>query len=182
MKFPRATKQAVILAGGLGSRLRPLTDKIPKPMLEFHGKPFLEYLLEELKTQGFEKVLLLLGYLPDPIIDYFGDGSRFGLKIDYSVSATENESGLRLKLADKEAKLDNLFLLMYCDNYWPLSIDKMEKQFIETKSDVQFVVYTNKDNYTRDNVRMSENHLVEVYDKSRTKQGLKRGGIGVFFV
>ena len=70
-------KQAVILAGGRGTRLRPLTDTRPKPMVEFHGKPFLEYLVDMLREQGFARVLLLLGYLPDVIQDYFGDGSRW---------------------------------------------------------------------------------------------------------
>jgi len=64
-------KQAVILAGGLGTRLRPITNTIPKPMIQFHGKPFLEYLLEMLKDQGFKKVLLLLGYLPEKVVEYF---------------------------------------------------------------------------------------------------------------
>src|SRR2546429_9672964 len=69
--------RAVILAGGRGTRLRPLTDTRPKPMVEFHGKPFLEYLVDMLREQGFARVLLLLGYLPDVIQDYFGDGSRW---------------------------------------------------------------------------------------------------------
>ena len=71
-------RQAVILAGGRGTRLKPLTDTRPKPMIEFHGKPFLEYLIEMLREQGFERVLLLLGYLPEVVQDHFGDGSRFG--------------------------------------------------------------------------------------------------------
>lgn len=70
--------QAVILAGGRGTRLRPLTDVRPKPMIEFHGKPFLEYLVEMLRAQGFERILLLLGYLPEVAQNHFGDGSRWG--------------------------------------------------------------------------------------------------------
>ena len=56
--------------------MRPLTDTRPKPMVEFHGRPFLEYLVEMLREQGFERVLMLLGYLPEVIQDHFGDGSR----------------------------------------------------------------------------------------------------------
>ena len=58
----RSLRQAVVLAGGRGERLRPLTDTVPKPMIEFHGRPVLEYLIEMLREQGFEEVLLLLGY------------------------------------------------------------------------------------------------------------------------
>ena len=76
---PRRPVQAVILAGGRVMRLRPLTDTCPKPMIAFHGKPFLEYLIELVRNQGFERVLLLLGYLPHVIQAYFGDGRRWGL-------------------------------------------------------------------------------------------------------
>ena len=78
-------KQAVILAGGRGMRLRPITDTIPKPMILFHNRPFLEYLIEMLKENEIKEVVLLLGYLPEKIVDYFGDGSKFGLKIKYSI-------------------------------------------------------------------------------------------------
>ena len=80
--------QAVILAGGRGERMRPLTDTRPKPMLEFHGKPFLEYMVEMLRDNGFERVTILVGYLADVIVDHFGDGSRLGVQIDYSRHAS----------------------------------------------------------------------------------------------
>ena len=83
-------RQAVILAGGRGERMRPLTDDRPKPMIEFHGRPFLAYMIEMLRDAGFESVLLLLGYRADVIQDYFGDGADFGIDIEYSVSAPED--------------------------------------------------------------------------------------------
>ena len=70
--------QAVILAGGLGTRLRPLTNTRPKPMVAVQGKPFLGFQIEQLREQGFEKVLLLLGYLPEVVRAYCGDGQHFG--------------------------------------------------------------------------------------------------------
>lgn len=107
--------QAVILAGGRGTRMAPLTDTRPKPMIEIHGKPFLEYLIEMLRDRGVNRILLLLGYLPEVVQQYFGDGSRWGIKIEYSVTPIENETGPRLKAA--MSQLDPYFLLMYCDNY-----------------------------------------------------------------
>src|SRR6185503_20505255 len=92
--------QAVILAGGRGTRLGPLTESRPKPMVEIHGKPFLAYQIEQLRDQGFERILLLLGYLPEVIQSYCGDGRRWGVKIEYSISAVENETARRLKLAE----------------------------------------------------------------------------------
>ena len=116
-------KQAVILAGGLGTRLRPITDKIPKPMIQFHGKPFLEYLIELLKEQGIEEIILLLGYLSEKVVEYFGDGDKFGIKILYSISPVEDDTGLRIFKAKDIIKDE--FLLLYCDNYWPLNLQKM---------------------------------------------------------
>ena len=172
-------RQAVILAGGRGSRLRPLTDTMPKPMLPFHGKPFLEYLVEHLKEQGFEKILLLLGYLPEVIMDHFKDGSSLGLHIEYSVTDVENETGTRLRLA--APKIDPCFLLMYSDNYWPMRIDSMWDQFTKSGTDMQITVYSNKDGYSRDNVQI-KGGLVELYDGSRTNDNLQGVEIGFAFM
>ena len=82
----RRPTQAVILAGGRGTRLQTLTQDRPKPMVEFHGRPFLEYLVVMLREQGFERILMLLGYLPQVIMEHFGDGARFGVRIEYDVT------------------------------------------------------------------------------------------------
>lgn len=169
-------KQAVILAGGRGTRLKPLTDTIPKPMIPIKGKPFLEYLLENLRDQGIEKVLLLLGYLPHKIKSYFGDGSSFGIEIDYSISDVQYETGRRIKLA--EDKIEQFFLLMYCDNYWPMRLKHMWAKFINSGVAAQITVYANKDNYTKHNVRMDDKGLVIAYDKNRELKNLQGVDIG----
>ena len=163
--------QAVILAGGRGTRLKPLTDTRPKPMVEILGKPFLAYQIEQLRDQGFNKVLLLLGYLPQIVQDYCGDGSRWDIKIEYAVSAVDDETGRRLKLA--ESLLDPYFLLLYCDNYWPMQIEKMWPQFIASGAPAMITVYTNKDGYTRNSVRVDAEGYVSIYDKTATSPGLQ---------
>jgi D-glycero-D-manno-heptose 1,7-bisphosphate phosphatase len=174
---PRPT-QAVILAGGRGTRLRPLTDTLPKPMIAFRGRPFLEYLIEMLRERGFERVVLLLGYLPEPIREHFGDGSRFGVKIDYSVSPVDDETGLRLKHA--LPLIDPTFLLLYCDNYWPMPFAAMWQRFLSSGASAMVSVYANADGHTRDNLRIGDGGFVTLYDGTRSAPGLR--GVDIGFV
>ena len=76
--------QAVILAGGLGTRLRPLTEEIPKVMVSINGKPFLLYLLQLLKGQGVNDVVLCTGYLGQQVRNFFGNGKSLGVSLRYS--------------------------------------------------------------------------------------------------
>lgn len=163
--------QAVILAGGRGTRLRPISDTRPKPMVEIHGKPFLEYMVEMLREQGFERILLLLGYLPEVVQDYFGDGRRWGVRIDYSVTAFEDNTGRRVRLA--APLLDPVFMLLYCDNYWPMRFDRMWQRFTAAGAPAMITVYSNKDGYTKSSVRVGADGYVAVYDKTCTAPGLQ---------
>ena len=76
--------KALILAGGLGTRLRPLVADRPKAMAEAAGRPFLEYLVAQLRDEGFEDIVLCVGHLAGQIEDYFGDGQRWGVRVSYS--------------------------------------------------------------------------------------------------
>jgi len=172
--------QAVILAGGLGTRLKPITDTIPKPMIPFHGKPFLEYLIEMLVEQGIQEVILLLGYLSNKVVDYFGDGSKWNVSIIYSITSVEDDTGLRISKA-KELFHDE-FLLLYCDNYWPMQLENMYSLFNKTGVDALVTVYTNKDGYTRSNCIVDEKGFITIYDKTRTLPGLVGVDIGFFLL
>ena len=172
--------QAVILAGGRGTRLGELTTERPKPMIEFHGKPFLEYLIEMLRDQGIERVLLLLGYLPEVVQACFGNGSRLGIEIEYSVTGPDDLTGHRLKVA--RPLLDAHFLLMYCDNYWPLQLDRQWRRFREAELDALVTVYSNTDGYSKDNVSVGDDGLIRVFDRTRSARGLRGVEIGYTIV
>lgn len=123
--------QAVILAGGQGTRLRPLTDDQPKPMVLVNGRPFLEYVIDLLRENGIEEVVLLLGYLPEKFVEHFGDGRRFGLRIKHHVGKVEDETGARVRNAKN--LLAQEFLLMYGDVYWPaLDLLKMSEFYFSS--------------------------------------------------
>ncbi|MGK2850813.1 MAG: HAD-IIIA family hydrolase [Candidatus Limnocylindrales bacterium] len=168
-------KQAVILAGGLGLRMRPLTDAIPKPMIEFHGRPFLAYLVDQLRDAGIERIVMLLGYLPDVITDHFGDGRDWGVSITYSVTAPELQTGTRVRTALDA--IDPVFLLLYCDNYWPMRLDRMWERYSSAGAPAMTTIYRNRDRFSRDNVRV-EHGWIRSYDPTRTADGLSGVEIG----
>ncbi|TSC96834.1 MAG: D-glycero-D-manno-heptose 1,7-bisphosphate phosphatase [Parcubacteria group bacterium Athens1014_26] len=173
-------RQAVILAGGLGTRLCPLTDSLPKPMIPINGRPFLEYQIKLLKEKGVEEIILLLGYLPEKIMDYFKDGSRFGVSIKYSVGKIEDETGTRIKNASH--LLDDLFFLLYCDNYLPFNLEKFLKFHFGHNALLTSTIYTNRDNSTKNNILVDDSGYVFVYDKTRTAENLNGVEAGFFIM
>lgn len=171
-------KQAVILAGGKGIRLRPYTYEKPKLMVEVNGRPFAEYLLDMLKKNGIEEVVFLLGYLPEKVTEYFGDGSKHGLRIKYSVGGLEDGTATRLKNA--ASLLDEEFLLMYCDNYIDLDLASLLDFHRKHNVPVTMTLYTNKYDLTKNNAFVNSDGFVVKYDKSRKQGGLNAVDLGFF--
>lgn len=180
MRETKKIKQAVILAGGLGSRLLPFTQKKPKPMYEFEGVPFLGHLLKQVRAFGIKEVLLLVGYLPEVIEAYVGDGSCFDQKIVIDKTPVDYDTGARLWHAKHLLHED--FLLLYCDNYCPIDFEKAQRAYLSGNACAQITAYTNRDNYTTNNLNADENGIVTVYDKSRKTHGLNFVDIGYVFL
>jgi D-glycero-D-manno-heptose 1,7-bisphosphate phosphatase len=133
-------------------------------MIPIHGKPFLEYIIELLKTNGIKEIVILTGYLGDQIERYFQDGKNYGAKITYSNAGVEAGTGLRLKKA--QHLLNDKFLLLYGDNYWPLKLPELNKFYKSTNTEALVTVYSNRDGYTTSNMYVDENNLVTSYKKS----------------
>src|SRR6516165_6192196 len=91
--------RAVILAAGRGKRMRELTSDVPKPMVLVGRKPVVQYIVEGLRRAGVKQVLMIVGYRKQAIIDYFGDGSGFGLEIEYVEQVTQDGTGKVVELA-----------------------------------------------------------------------------------
>lgn len=131
-------KQAVILCGGIGSRLRPFTDNTPKPMVQIGTKPFLYYLLQQIAEQGISEFIILTGYKHNQIVDYFGDGKRFGWSINYSHGSVEWETGKRIWEARKI--INNNFLLMYSDNFVNISLHNLKRHNKKFNKDITLTI------------------------------------------
>lgn len=111
--------QAVVLAGGLGRRLGELTRSTPKPLLPVGGRPFLEYVVWNLRRHGITRLIFCVGYLADKIVDHFGDGRRFGVSIDYVVEREPAGTGGALLLA--RPRLGETFLVVNGDTLFDLN-------------------------------------------------------------
>lgn len=115
--------KTVLLCGGEGTRLRPYTYNIPKPMLPLGRKPILEFVINNLKRNGLEDIVITLGYLKEQIIDYFGDGSKFGVKIEYIIEDKKmNTAGSLFPILNK---LDDTFLVGMGDHVTNINLKKM---------------------------------------------------------
>ena len=107
--------KAFILCGGRGERLKPLTDNLPKPMVKVGGKPILERQLELLSHHGVDEAVLLVGWCGGRVEEYFGDGSRLGMHIEYSYEDPDNRLGTAGPIKAARDKIDGTFIVMNGD-------------------------------------------------------------------
>ena len=119
--------EAIILAGGLGTRLNAVVSNVPKPMALVGGKPFLEILLTQLAQKGFKRIILSLGYMAEKIINYFDD-QYLGMTITYVIETTPLGTGGAINLAAKRSKED-YFFVFNGDTYLDLEVDAVCNQY-----------------------------------------------------
>ncbi len=117
--------KVVILCGGKGTRLRPYTHSVPKPMLLLGRKPILEYTINHFRKEGFKDIVLLVGHLKEQVMDYFGDGKKFGVKITYNVEQTELGDAGGIKNAEHLLKNEKSFLVEMGDHLTNLDYRKL---------------------------------------------------------
>ena len=159
--------QAVILAGGLGTRLRPLTKTVPKPMVPVGGTPYLEYQLRLLREQAITDIVLLTGYLGEQIEEHFGDGSRFGLSIRYSREDSPLGTGGALRIA--KPLLADSFLVIYGDSYLPIQYGDVLTTLAASTASGVVTVYDNDQDDTgvTNNIALDETHTITRYEKDK---------------
>lgn len=168
-RVPRLDLQAVILAGGLGTRMRPLTETTPKALIAVCGKPFLHHQLELVRENGMSRVLLLLAHLGEKIEQRFGDGASLGLQLSYSYEPALLGTGGALKHA--AGRLDDEFLVLNGDTFLPIDYAGMARGFREHKSAALIVAYENREGRMASNLAVAADGRVTVYRK-RDPRGL----------
>jgi NDP-sugar pyrophosphorylase family protein len=152
-----------VLAGGLATRLRPITEKIPKSLILVTGKPFLAHQLELLRSRGIRRVVLCVGHLGEMIQREFGDGSAFGLRLDYAFDGPKLlGTGGALKRALPLLGME--FFVLYGDSYLPIDYRPIAEFFRRSGKLGCMTVYRNEGRYDTSNVVFRDGSVV-VYDK-----------------
>lgn len=166
--------KAVILAGGLGTRLQPYTTFLPKPMLPLGEKPILEHLVEWTKKNGVKSIVLCVSYLRKTIEDYFEDGKRFGVNIEYAISDKPLATAGQLKTA--ETFIDDTFVCMYGDSIFDFSLRNMIKQHQERNAFVTMSLYEYKTNLAYGVIETTKNGKVTSWnEKPEIKANINMG-------
>jgi NDP-sugar pyrophosphorylase family protein len=159
-----------ILAGGLATRLRPVTETIPKALIEVAGRPFIEWQLDYLHSQGVVHVVLCLGYLGEQVEKLIGDGQRFGLRVDYSYDGDRllgTGGALRKALPLLEAD----FFIFYGDSYLPIGFAEVALSFHAQSLPALMTVLKNGNCWDKSNVLFSEGKLLE-YNKHEPSEDM----------
>jgi NDP-sugar pyrophosphorylase family protein len=166
-----------ILAGGLATRLHPVTQTIPKALVDVAGQPFILRQLDYLKRQGVARVVLCIGYLGEQIQAVVGDGSSRGISVSYSQDWPKlmgTGGALRRALP----LLDSQFLVLYGDSYLPVDFARVEQAFLDSGKPALMTVQRNADQWDKSNVLFLNDVLVE-YNKRAPKPEMRHIDYGL---
>jgi NDP-sugar pyrophosphorylase family protein len=152
-----------LLAGGLATRLRPLTSFMPKSLIQIAGEPFLAHQLRLIRAGGIREVVLCCGFLGEQIEDFAGDGSRFGLSITYSHDG-EQPLGTGGALLKALPLLGDRFLVMYGDSWLTEPIEPVWRAFLDSGRSALMTVFCNQNRWGASNVEFRKGAVVR-YDK-----------------
>jgi D,D-heptose 1,7-bisphosphate phosphatase len=174
--------QAIILAGGQGTRLQSVNKQVAKPMLPIGDKPLLEHQLLLLKAAGFTKIIILVNHLKETIQGYIGDGSRWGVSVSYYEETTPLGTVGGVKAV--EDKIDGDFLLLYGDVMLSMDLNRLITFHQQKKSECTLVIHPNDHPYDSDLVEMDGNARItsfhpKPHDENRYYQNLVNAGVYV---
>jgi MurNAc alpha-1-phosphate uridylyltransferase len=167
-----------ILAGGLATRLRPMTDRVPKSLLRIAGRPFIFHQLELLKNQGIDRVVLCVGHLGDQVRAAVGDGRAQGLAIQYSFDGDELlGTGGALKRA--LPLLGDNFFALHGDSYLPCAFAPIQTAYEAARRPALMTVLHNDDQWDKSNVLFRNGELI-IYDKQCPRADMSHIDFGLY--
>ena len=169
------------MCAGKGSRLKPLTDTSQKSMILLFGKPLLEYIINGLIFAGFKNIILVVGYLKEQVKDYFKDGSKWGIKIDYVTQKKANGTGAAVLLCEDLITSDHFFLT-WGDILVPYNMYKrIYDTFLNDNQDFILLANYTDDPYKGGAVFSKDGYCVNIVEKStQGKSGSNLNNCGVF--
>ncbi|MBI3646673.1 MAG: NTP transferase domain-containing protein [Acidobacteriales bacterium] len=169
-----------ILAGGRGTRLRPLTETLPKSLVELNGEPFIAHQLRLLRESGIDRVVLCVGILGQMIADFVGNGKSFGLDVQYSFAGSEL-LGTAGALKRALPVLGGQFFVLYGDSYLVCPYRDIEKSFLSCGKAALMTVFRNEGKWGSSNVEYADGRIL-AYDKTRSTPRMHHidYGLGVF--
>jgi NDP-sugar pyrophosphorylase family protein len=161
------TLPVAILAGGLATRLRPLTERVPKALLEVNGKPFVEHQIELLVRNGVEEIVFCLGYLGEQVQTALGNGRKWGLKLNYVFDGPVL-LGTGGALQKALPYLGEAFFVLYGDSYLECDYSAIEQAFWRSGRSGLMTVFKNMDRWDRSNVLFENGRVIRYDKKNRT--------------
>ena len=169
-----------ILAGGLATRLHPLTKKIPKLLVEVAGEPFFSHQLRLLRQSGLTRAVLCVGHLGEQIAAHYGDGKKWGVHLDYSFDG-EKLLGTGGALIRALPLLGDAFYVLYGDSYLPVDYRAVGRAFLASGQPGLMTVFENRGAYDASNVQF-ESGQIKLYDKKNKTPQMHHidYGLGVF--
>lgn len=178
---PAATDLPVaILAGGMATRLRPITEKIPKLLVEVAGEPFFSHQLRLLHRAGLRRIVLCVGYLGEMIAARYGDGTAWGMEIEYAYDG-ERLLGTGGALIRALSRLGDAFYVLYGDSYLPIDYAAVGRAFLASGSLGLMTVYANHGAYDTSNVWYADGRI-QLYAKKERRPEMRHidYGLGLF--
>lgn len=169
-----------ILAGGLATRLRPLTEKIPKALIEVNHEPFINHQLRLLARAGFRQVVLCLGYLGEQVRQHIEQGNHFDLEVRYSFDG-DKLLGTAGALRQALPLLGEHFFVIYGDSYLPCDFSAVQEAFIASHKPALMTVFHNAGQWDKSNVEFAHQHII-AYNKQQQTPRMQHidYGVGVF--
>ncbi|MDB3879122.1 sugar phosphate nucleotidyltransferase [Amylibacter sp.] len=154
-----------ILAGGMAKRLMPITETIPKALVQIADKPFIEHQLMLIKDQGITDVVICTGHLGEQIRKKIGSGKRFGLHIDYSEDG-KNLRGTGGAIKNALKLLGDHFFVLYGDSYLPINFQDVQSSYIQCSKSALMTILKNENRWDKSNVRFERGKILE-YNKHK---------------